>query len=146
MAVDGHYAVVLLVDAHGRILLQERDEHAPRAPLQWGCVGGAVESGETPEEAAYRELAEETGIVLRDELRHWVTRTLTWSDGRTGRYDVWTAPTTLTDDDIKLGEGLQIVFVEPDRLAELDLSESATHLVDSFLASDRYRELADGRA
>lgn len=27
MAVEGHYAVVLLVDPRGRILLQERDEH-----------------------------------------------------------------------------------------------------------------------
>jgi 8-oxo-dGTP pyrophosphatase MutT (NUDIX family) len=144
MSVDGHYAVVLLVDARGRILLQERDEHAPRAPLQWGCVGGWVEAGETPEQAAYRELAEETGVALRDELHHWVSRTLTWSDGVTGRYEVWTAGTTLTDDDIELGEGRQIVFVEPETIPELDLSESATHLVGAFLESDRYRELAGG--
>lgn len=142
MSVDGHYAVVLLVDAHGRILLQERDEHAPRAALQWGCVGGSVEAGETPEQAAYRELTEETGIELRDELRHWVSRTLTWSDGVSGRYDVWTASTALTDDDIVLGEGRQIVFVDPTTLAGLDLSESATHLLGAFLASDRYRDLA----
>lgn len=145
MSVDGHYAVVLLVDALGRILLQERDEHAPTAPLQWGCVGGSVEPGETPEQAAYRELAEETGIVPSDELRHWASSTLTWSTGVTGRYEVWTASTTLTDDDIELGEGRQIVFVEPATLGELDLSESATHLLGAFLASDRYRDLAPHR-
>jgi 8-oxo-dGTP pyrophosphatase MutT (NUDIX family) len=105
-------------------------------------VGGAVEPGETAEQAAYRELAEETGIVLRGDLEHWVSRTFTWSDGVSGRYDVWTAPTSLTDDDVELGEGLQIVFVDPAALGELDLSESATHLLGAFLASDRYHQLA----
>ncbi|MGN6610689.1 MAG: NUDIX domain-containing protein [Angustibacter sp.] len=145
MSVDGHYAVVLLVDAHGRVLLQERDEHAPTAPLQWGCVGGSVEPGETAEQGAYRELAEETGIVLSDELRHWTSSTLTWSTGVTGMYEVCTASTTLTDDEIELGEVRHIDFVYAAALGELDLSESATHLLGAFLASDRYRELAPHR-
>ena len=57
------YSLVILVDRRGWVLMQERDEFAPRAPLRWGCVGGGVEAGETPEVAAYRELAEETGNV-----------------------------------------------------------------------------------
>ena len=39
-------AVVFLVDARGHVLLQHRDEHAPRAANQWGMVGGHVEDGE----------------------------------------------------------------------------------------------------
>jgi hypothetical protein len=53
------YASVLLVDAAGRVLLQHRDEHAPRAPLL-GMVGGAVEAGGRPRRR-YRELGEGRG-------------------------------------------------------------------------------------
>ena len=50
-------ASVLLEDAQGRILLQRRaDCHL------WGYHGGAVELDEVVEEAAKRELLEETGL------------------------------------------------------------------------------------
>src|SRR3954453_8025512 len=64
-------SVILLVDARGRVLLQGRDEHAPRAAGQWGLVGGHVEDGEDFDTAAYRELAEETGVELTGGLRLW---------------------------------------------------------------------------
>ena len=54
---------------------------------------------------------------------------------------VFVGATDLTDDDIVLGEGRQIVFVEPDAVATLDLSASAARIVPSFLDSDLYRKL-----
>jgi 8-oxo-dGTP pyrophosphatase MutT (NUDIX family) len=130
-------AVVLLVDREGRLLLQERDEHAPRAAGQWGMVGGHVEDGEGDEDAAYRELAEETGLHLeRGALRLWRTEQFCYSDlEEPFHYTVWTATVELTDADIVVGEGRQIVFVEPSRLPALDLAESAAHFVPAFLAS-----------
>jgi len=56
------YSTIVLVDRHGRLLLQERDEHAPIAPEKWSLVGGHVDPDEDFEPAAYRELAEETGV------------------------------------------------------------------------------------
>ena len=54
-------ASVLLVDSQNRILLQLRhDNHC------WGYAGGAVELDEAVEEAARRELREETGLTARD--------------------------------------------------------------------------------
>lgn len=50
------------MDARGWLLLQERDEHAPVAPLQWGLVGGHVDPGEDWDTAVWRELREETGL------------------------------------------------------------------------------------
>jgi 8-oxo-dGTP diphosphatase len=52
----GAYAV--LVDDAERILLALWNEGATRA---WTVPGGGVEEGETPEEAAVREVLEETG-------------------------------------------------------------------------------------
>jgi ADP-ribose pyrophosphatase YjhB (NUDIX family) len=51
-------ASVIVVDSENRILLQLRsDNHS------WGYAGGSVELDEVVEEAAKRELLEETGLV-----------------------------------------------------------------------------------
>ena len=51
-------ASVILEDEHGRVLLQKRaDNHL------WGYAGGSVELDEKVEDAAKRELFEETGLT-----------------------------------------------------------------------------------
>lgn len=51
-------ASVILEDSQGRILLQKRsDNHC------WGYAGGSVELDEVVEDAAKRELFEETGLI-----------------------------------------------------------------------------------
>src|SRR3546814_15799801 len=66
------FASVLLVDRRGWLLLQERDEFPEIDPECWGCPGGHMEEGETAFDAAHREFAEETGVVLPEgTLRHW---------------------------------------------------------------------------
>jgi len=135
-------AVVLLVDRRGWVLLQERDAGAPRAANQWGMVGGHVEEGEDFEPAAYRELAEETGLDLAPgTLRLWRDEEFTYRDGHHGRYHVYAAPVDATDEDIVLGEGRQIVFVDPTVVPTLDLAESSRHFVPAFLASGLYSTL-----
>jgi len=64
MAEQRRFSGVLLVDSRGWILLQERDEHPVIDPDCWGLVGGHVDPGEEFEAAAYRELAEETEVVV----------------------------------------------------------------------------------
>lgn len=70
-------ARVLLVDGIGRLLLYCAEDRTVLVPGQpppdrfWVTVGGAVEPGETFEDAARREVFEETGI--RDmELGRWI--------------------------------------------------------------------------
>ncbi len=138
------FSAVILVDARGWILLQERDEHAPIDPERWGLPGGHVEEEEAFEAAAYRELAEETGLLFepgalelwRDaEVFHEVQDSL-------DRVQVFVARTEATDADIVLGEGRQIVFVAPTVARGLDLTAAASMIVPEFLDSDLYRRLS----
>lgn len=55
--------LVLIHSDGGDILLIERAKH----PGYWQSVTGSIESGETPERAAQREVEEETGIVAPAE-------------------------------------------------------------------------------
>lgn len=53
-------ASVILLNAENEVLLQRRADNG-----MWGYHGGSVELGEALEEAAARELREETGITAR---------------------------------------------------------------------------------
>jgi len=134
----------LLVDPQGRLLMQEKDEHAPRGANQWGAPGGHVEDGEDFEAAAYREITEETGLELAPgSLRLWLDEEFAHVD-TTARYELWAAGVEWTDDDIVVGEGRQIVFVDPEVIPSLDLWPSAAHFVPQFLRSSAYAALRRG--
>jgi len=139
-------AVVFLVDARGHVLLQHRDEHAPRAANQWGMVGGHVEDGEDYDSAMRREILEETGIeVSAEDLTLWQATEFDYSDGHHSDYRVYAGRVDLTDDDIVLGEGRAIVFVDPAETAALDKAESCAYFLPLFLTSDLYQRLLAGR-
>ncbi len=139
------FAGVILVDPRGWILMQERDEHPRIDPEKWGLSGGHVEPGESFEEAAHRELEEETGVridagglALYGEFT--VDHRATY--GTWDRMQVFVA-TTLTDVDIDCREGRQIVFVDPVEAPRLDLTAAAAVIVPAFLESEHYRRLVE---
>lgn len=51
------------IEIDGKILLMERASSSPEGRT-WGVPAGKIESGETPHQAALRELVEETGIKV----------------------------------------------------------------------------------
>jgi len=135
------FSSIALVDKRGWILLQERDEHPLIDPEKWGFPGGGVEEGESYEQAAYRELAEETGVALTEGLELF-DRVSFYSEACGGfdEFELWTAPTTLTDADITCTEGRQIVFVDPSVAVNLPLTTAAGMVLPHLLASSRYAE------
>lgn len=52
---------VLIINGKNQLLLQKRRDNG-----FWGYPGGAVELGESVEEAAKREVFEETGLIVND--------------------------------------------------------------------------------
>lgn len=61
-------ARVLLADPEGRVLmLEDSDPLAPGTPRFWVTPGGGIDPGETPAQAALREVEEETGLRLTPE-------------------------------------------------------------------------------
>ncbi|MEO7129748.1 MAG: NUDIX hydrolase [Dermatophilaceae bacterium] len=142
-------ASVILVDDRGWLLLQERDEYAPVAPEQWGLVGGHVDPGEDIDAAAYRELAEETGLAWDSGLAFWRSETGNHAPKvdptHRDRWNVYVGSARgLTDADIVCGEGRAIVFVDPVHLDDnsLDLEPATQRVTQAFVRSTAYLELA----
>jgi 8-oxo-dGTP diphosphatase len=82
---------VIIENPEREVLLLLRDDKPGIAcPNQWSLVGGHVETGETAEQAAHRELEEEIGLDLKLSL---------WK-----RYHFDYAPEVVIDQHIFLGK------------------------------------------
>lgn len=57
-----NFAAAFVLNEHGEILLQKRSD-----ANAWGLPGGAMELGESAERAMLREVAEETGLLVKVE-------------------------------------------------------------------------------
>ena len=142
--IERRVAVVFLVDPRGRVLMQHRDANANVSPNQWGLPGGKIEPGETPDEAARREVLEETGLTVPKVEHLWSgTRpSVSNPDGQVELH-VFCAPTDASQEDIVLGEGQAMVFLTPDDALGRDLGVTAQLVLPRFLESPEYRALAE---
>ena len=116
-------AGVLLVDPDGQVLLARR-----RDGQGWSLPGGHIEDGETPEQAARRELKEETYLDAPESLSEWTRRIRDGVDFTTfvGRVDRPETP-TLNE------EHSRAVWVQPQAALEtMDLHPGMRIVLEQF--------------
>ena len=121
---------IILENWKGEVLLLLRDNKSTiTCPNHWTLIGGKVEEGETPEMAAHRELAEETG--LRANLSFWK------------RYDrehplfvidqyIYTGKIDTSQEMPVLGEGQDIQFVKPFEIQYLKIGYGFKDLLNEY--------------
>lgn len=133
-------SAVIVIDEHGRVLLQQRDDAVPPEGYgRWAIPGGGREGDETPIETARREFEEETGIRL-ERLRFFATFGRDQVPGMSQDVlHVCFADDVVAEAAIDVREGLAFRYWAPEELTGLKMNPGTRRVLDAFLASDQYR-------
>ena len=129
-------ASIIVENRAGDVLLLLRDNKPDIAfPNYWTLVGGKVEDGETPEMAAHRELAEETGLTT--ELLLWKRYNRQHPFFIVDQY-VYLAKVDSSHVALVLGEGQALQFFKPWEIRRLKIGyEFDALLIEYFLTRKR---------
>jgi 16S rRNA (adenine1518-N6/adenine1519-N6)-dimethyltransferase len=127
---------IMVRDTSGRFLLQTRSETVEYLPWYWvASAAGHVQTGETYEEAAWRELEEEIGITS-GELRE--LGKLLYEKGN-GHRKYLTIFELITDAEINRGEEVSSTqFFTPDEVHNLIVTGDKIHPELKFLWGKLY--------
>jgi 8-oxo-dGTP diphosphatase len=123
--------MLLIVTEDGGLLLHHRDDK-PGIPNPdcWAGFGGAVEDGETVEDAVLREVHEETGLRIADPI--FLTEAVDHEgDGRT--VSLFYMVSGVRPEDIDLHEGAGVAVHAIDDLPRLKITPFVRRAIYSHL-------------
>lgn len=131
---SGNYNIVgttaILINDAGRVLLLLRDDIPTiRYPGHWSTLGGAIEPGETAEQAIRRELQEEIGYAV-SAVDHYGQIL----DDYHNLIHVFVARIDKPIEDLVLNEGQEIKFFDTDDLP-VTISPHSKDVIDHYIRS-----------
>lgn len=122
---------IILENTEGEVLLLLRDNKSTIVfPNHWTLVGGKVEDGETPEAAAHRELAEETG--LKADLSFWTRYDRQHPLFIVDQYVYRGKVVESSPESLDLGEGQALQFFKPEEIPYLKIGYGFKALLDEY--------------
>lgn len=125
-------ASVIITNTHGEILFLLRDDNPNISfPNHWSLPGGVVEFNELPEQAATRELQEETGLIL--ELSFWKVyeRKPQKRQVIVDQY-IYTGATDKECTEMIISEGQALRFLSQDEINSLPIAYDFDKLVNEY--------------
>jgi 8-oxo-dGTP diphosphatase len=139
-----HAAGIFPVYPGGAVLLQLRDDRPDvAAPNCWSTVGGHIEPGETPPEAAAREMEEETGRRPATVIpAGFIDHPSASRGGIIVRSHMFATLAPWSLDAMILGEGQRLDWFPPAEIPSLRLGSALAPAVLGFLDSPIHRTLA----
>ena len=128
---DPQTVAIIITNVQNEVLLQLRDDN-PKISFanHWTLPGGVVDPGEDHEEAAQRELFEETGLQV--SLVHWKMYKREVKGYPTIEQHVYTGKTQQEANEMILGEGQALKFFGKDELGSLPIGYDFDKLLDEF--------------
>jgi len=128
----------IITNNQNEILLQHRDA-IPNIfyPNYWGCFGGAIETGETHEDAIARELCEELGFKIFS-CNYFTCISLDFlpvGGGNVNRIYFHLSIEPLEIKQIKLGEGSEYAFIPEESLVDYLITPYDKFALDLYLAA-----------
>lgn len=128
-------ASTTLIEKDGKILLQRRTDNG-----KWGLIGGLLEMNETYQEAALREVKEETGLEVRLDsfLGIYHNHDMVWSNGDAAHVVTAFFTATVISGTPRIDEeSYELRFFPPEELPPL-FAEDHRAAMEAYFAGVRY--------
>ncbi|MBR6208310.1 MAG: NUDIX domain-containing protein [Oscillospiraceae bacterium] len=132
-----------LILRDGKILLQRRADNG-----RWGLIGGLLEMNETYEQAALREIREETGleVELQDFLGIFHNHHMVWSNGDAAHVIAAYFTAGIVRGEPRIDEeSFELRFFSREEIPEL-FAEDHRAALDAYFSGLRYPLLRENRA
>lgn len=131
-----------LMNENGEVLLQKRTANKVRNPNKWAKTGGQVDSGETVDEAIFREVKEELGIEIpKDQIKVINIRK---SDDKNKRFSynyIFIVNYKIEDYVLQKEEVADVKYVTIEEMELVKKNNDLNYTFSSWNDKDFYREI-----